>query len=700
MTAEASGPLAEMPGFVAPMLARLSTMPADQSRWAFEAKWDGVRAIARCRAGRVQLLTRNGNDVSAAYPELRGLAAALGSREAILDGEIVALDRQGRPSFQGLQERMHLRSAAAVRRRAAADPVTYLIFDLLWLDGRSLMEMPYEQRRERLLEMKLEAKRWRTPAHHVGQGDALLAATREHELEGVVAKRLDSPYRPGRRDGSWLKIKNHQRQELVIGGWTEGKGSRAARFGALELGVYDDRGELRYAGKVGTGFDEHEIDRLMALLAPLAQPRSPFTGHQPARDTHFVAPELVCEVEFSEWTRDGRLRQASYQGLREDKPAVAVVRERVQPPPEAAGSPEPSGGPSALPGPPEAAGSPEPSGPPEPAEPAEPASEPAPSAGGLAALVQAGRGVRGGAEVELEGRTLKLTNLEKALYPAIGFTKGQLIDWQIAIAPVLLPHLRDRPLTLKRYPDGVDGKHFYEKQSPRHRPEWVQTVGLPSERSGREIQYTLCQDLPTLLWLANLADIELHPSLSKAEAIDCPTALVFDLDPGAPAGLLDCCQVALWLRELFDQLGLRAFAKTSGLKGIQVYVPLNDAETTYEQTKPFAHAVANLLHTRHPNEVIAVIGKAERRGKVLIDWSQNDEHKTTVSVYSLRATARPTVSTPVRWEEVQTCLRRGEESLLRFETREALARVAANGDLFSEVLSLRQSLPRLDPGDG
>jgi bifunctional non-homologous end joining protein LigD len=643
-----SDPPTEMPEIVAPMLARLSTMPADQSRWAFEVKWDGVRAIARCRAGRVQLLTRNGNDVSAAYPELQGLAAALGSREAILDGEIVAFDQRGRPSFQGLQERMHLRSAAAVRRRAAADPVTYLIFDLLWLDGHSLMDMPYEQRRERLLELKLETERWRTPAHHAGagQGDALLAATREHELEGVVAKRLDSPYRPGRRDGSWLKIKNHQRQEVVIGGWTEGKGSRSGRFGALELGVYDDRGELRHAGKVGTGFDEHELDRLATLLAPLARTSSPFSGRQPARGTHFVAPELVCEVEFSEWTRDGRLRQASYRGLREDKPAVEVVRERVQPP--------------AL----------------------------------------AGRKVRGGVEVEIEGRTLKLTNLDKPLYPAAGFTKGQLIDWQIAIAPALLPHLRDRPLTLKRYPDGVDGKHFYEKQSPRHRPEWVQTVSLPSERSGREVQYTLCQDLPTLVWLANLADIELHPSLSKAEAIDRPTALVFDLDPGAPAGLLDCCQVALWLRELFDQLGLRAFAKTSGLKGMQVYVPLNDATATYEQTKPFAHAVANLLHARHPHEVIAVIGKAQRRGKVLIDWSQNDEHKTTVAVYSLRAATRPTVSTPVGWEEVQTCLRRGEESLLRFETAEVLARVATDGDLFSEVLSLRQSLPPLDPEGG
>lgn len=657
----------EMPQFVAPMLARLSSMPVDQSHWAFEIKWDGVRAIARCRPGRLQLLTRNGNDVSAAYPELRALTGALGSHEAMLDGEIVAFDRQGRASFQGLQGRMHLRSAATVRRLAATNPVTYLIFDLLWLDGHSLMETPYEQRRKRLLSLKLEGEHWRTPAHHVGQGDELLAATREHDLEGVVAKRLDSLYLPGRRDGSWLKIKNHQRQELVIGGWTAGKGARSGHFGALELGVYDQEGRLRYAGKVGTGFEEAELGRLAALLEPLAQESSPFTGRQPARGTHFVAPELVCEVEFSEWTKDGRLRQASYRGLREDKPAIEVVRERVEP------APEPSETPAS-----------------------EPASKASSQTKDLAALVEAGRSVRGGVEVEVEGRTLKLTNLEKVLYPATGFTKGQMIDWYIAIAPALLPHLRDRPLTLKRYPDGVDGEYFYEKQSPRHRPDWVQTIGLPNERSRREIQYTLCQDLPTLVWLANLADIELHPSLSKAGAVDRPTTLAFDLDPGPPASIVDCCRVALWLQELFDQLGARAFAKTSGAKGLQVYVPLNDPKADYEQTKPFAHAVANLLHNRHEDHVVAVIGKAERHGKVLIDWSQNDEHKTTVSVYSLRAMPHPTVSTPVGWEEVQACAQAEDESILRFEAVQVLRRVAAKGDLFSEVLHLRQRLPRLD----
>jgi bifunctional non-homologous end joining protein LigD len=634
-----------MPEQVEPMLARLSTMPGDEAAWAFEVKWDGIRAIAHSQPGRIRFVTRNGNDVSAAYPELRPLNRALGSHSAILDGEIVAFDEQGRPSFQALQPRIHQRGEAAIRRLMAQTPVTYAIFDLLWLDGHALMALPYTERRRRLAELELDGAHWRVPAHHKGQGSALLAAAAEQRLEGVVAKRLDSRYAPGRRDGSWLKIKTSQRQELVIGGWTEGRRARQNRLGALELGVHDpETGELRYAGKVGTGFDEAELDRLAALLRPLARRRSPFAGRQPARGAHFVEPRLVAEIEFGEWTRDGRLRHPRYKGLRDDKPADEVVRERVQPPPA-------------------------------PAE----------------------RRVRGGVELELDGRTVRLSNPDKVLYPSAGFTKRDLADYYRAIAPVLLPHLRDRPLTLKRYPDGVDGRHFYEKQSPRHRPEWVQTVSVYSRHSRRDIQYTLCQDLPTLVWLANLADVELHPSLSQADEIERPTTLAFDLDPGPPATIVDCCEVALALRATFEQLGLRAFAKTSGSKGMQIYVPLNDPKARYETTKPFAHALAVMFEQQRPDLVVSDMRRrgGEREGKVLIDWSQNDEHKTTVSVYSLRAKERPTVSTPVTWDEVEACREAGDPNLLRYEHDAVLQRVAEHGDLFAEVLTLRQRLPRL-----
>jgi bifunctional non-homologous end joining protein LigD len=654
----------EMPAFVEPMLARLSTMPKDEERWAFEVKWDGVRAIAHSEPGRLSFITRNGNDVSAAYPELRPLNRALGSHAAILDGEVVAFDEQGKPSFQALQSRMHLRGETAVKRRAAERPVVYVIFDLLWLDGHSLLDLPYAERREQLVALGLDGEHWRVPAHHEGHGSALLAATREQGLEGVMAKRLDSRYAPGRRDGSWLKIKNSQRQELVIGGWTEGRRARQNRLGALELGVHDpDTGELKYAGKVGTGLDEAELDRLGELLKPLARRSSPFAGRQPARGAHFVEPRLVCEVEFGEWTRDGRLRHPRYEGLREDKPAAEVVRERVQAPPRATPSPAPAA-----------------AGPPD-----------------LDALVAAGRRIRNGVEVELGGRTLRLTNLDKVLYPRAGFTKGDLIRFYMGIAPVLLPQLRDHPLTLKRYPDGVEGEFFYEKQSPRHRPDWVETVKVWSRHSRRDIHYTLCQDLPTLVWLANLADIELHPSLSRADEIERPATLAFDLDPGPPATIVECCEVALALRAMFEQLGLQAFPKTSGSKGMQLYVPLNDPRVRYETTKPFAHAVASMFEQQRPELVVSDMKKkgGEREGKVLIDWSQNDEHKTTVSVYSMRAKERPTVSTPIAWEEVEACREAGDPDLLRFEHDAVLARVAEHGDLFAEVLSLRQRLPRL-----
>src|SRR3954452_22108246 len=255
-------------------------------------------------------------------------------------------------------------------------------------------------------------------------------------------------------------------------------------------------------------------------------------------------------------------------------------------------------------------------------------------------------------EVEIDARTLFLSNLDKVMYPEAGVTKGHVIDYYTRVSPALLDHLRGRPLTLKRYPDGVDGAHFYEKRCPGHRPEWVRTAQIWSERHGEEIDYCLVEDLPTLVWAANLADIELHTSLSPAAAIETPTAVVFDLDPGAPAGILDCAQVALWLRGMFEQLGLNAYAKTSGSKGIQVYVPLN-TEVTYTQTKPFAKAVAETLEAKFPERIVSRMAKSRRGGRVLIDWSQNDPHKTTVSVYSLRARERPTVSTPLEWDELR-----------------------------------------------
>ncbi len=297
------------------------------------------------------------------------------------------------------------------------------------------------------------------------------------------------------------------------------------------------------------------------------------------------------------------------------------------------------------------------------------------------------------AELIVDGRKLPVSNLQKVLWPKTGFTKGQMIDYYIRIAPVLIPHLKDRPLTLKRYPNGVEKEFFYEKNCPSHRPGWVKTAKVWSHGNQRDMFYCLAQDLPTLVWAANLSDIELHTSLAKKTSVGKPTMMVFDLDPGPPADIVQCCQVALWLRDSLGEMKLQSWAKTSGSKGLQVYVPLN-APATFDQTKALARALAEHLEREHPDLVVHRMLKSLRQGKVLVDWSQNDEHKTTVNVYSLRAKEQPTVSTPVTWEEVEACLEKKKPALLTFTSDETLQRVEKMGDLFEPVLTLKQKLPK------
>lgn len=628
---------APLPDKLLPMLAKAGELPsrAEDPRWGFEVKWDGVRALLWCDHGHVTIRSRTQREIGDRYPEVRPIGRALAARQAlevVLDGELVAFDAAGKPSFERLQGRINAGSEAAIRRAASAAPATFVAFDLLHLDGRSLLGAPYEERRELLAALELNGPAWRAPAFHRGNGAALLAATREHGLEGIVAKRLDSPYEPGRRSGAWRKLRNRLRQELVVGGWLEGEGGRSGRVGALLVGDRDAPGApLTYAGRVGSGLSEAQLDDLIARFARLGATRSPFAppadragGRSPIpRGAHWVQPQLVADVEFSERTSEGLLRQPVFKGLRDDKPPEEVVRERA----------------------------------------------------------------------DLRGQ--RFSNWDKVLFPAAGFTKGDLIDYAVAIAPTLLPHLRDRPLTLRRWPDGVEGRTFYEKNSPSHRPEWVQTASIFSRSERRRIDYTLVQDAATLAWLANLAAIELHPSLSLASDVDHPTAVVFDLDPGPPAGLQECAEVALVLHGLFDQLGLRSVVKTSGGKGMQVYVPLGEGAATYERTKPFARRIAQLLEQRLPDLVVSRMTRSLRTGKVLVDWSQNDEHKTTVAVYSVRARELPHVSTPLAWEELREAHASGTAHRLRFTPVEALARVADLGDLFAPMLGSAQALPSL-----
>jgi bifunctional non-homologous end joining protein LigD len=589
------------PGSIVPMLARLAELPASDDGWAVEVKWDGVRAIAYCKPGRLELQSRNLRDITAQYPEVRRLSRQLGARDAVLDGELVAFDDEGRPSFERLQQRIHQTSESVVRRRMKSHPVTYEIFDLLYLDGRNLTEEPYRRRRELLERLELSGPSWQTPGYATGRARELLKASGEQGLEGVVLKRLDSHYAPGKRTGAWLKVKNTARQELAIGGWEPGKGRRRDGIGALLVGYFEpdgDRERLRYAGKVGTGFSERDLTDLAARLAPLERRTSPFEAGKVPKGARFVEPELVAEVEFRELTAEGMVRHGSFKGLREDKAADEVGLER--------------------------------------------------------------------AEMTVGGKPLRLSNPGEVLYPKTGFTKGELIEWYARMADVLLPHLSGRPLRLKRCPEG-------------------------SERHGEGIDYCLVNDLPALISAANLANIELHSSLSTAAQMEHPTAMVFDLDPGGPADSVECAQVAIWIKGMLEQLDLRSYPKTSGSKGLQLYVPL-DGDATYEETRPFAKAVAETLESKFPERVVSRRAKSRRGGRVLIDWSQNDPHETTVCVYSLRAGDRPMVSTPLEWEEVEAALEEGE-GRLSFDHAAVLERVEEKGDLFAPLLGERQSLP-------
>jgi bifunctional non-homologous end joining protein LigD len=504
-----------------------------------------------------------------------------------------------------------------------------VIFDVLWLDGHSLTGLPLRERRARLEALELAGPSWQTPAQLEGTGAELLEATAKSGLEGLLAKRLDAPYEPGRRSGAWIKLKNHRRDEFVVVGWEPGEGRRAERIGALLVARHDASGELVFCGEVGTGFTDRTLEELAARLGPLRVDHSPLATPAGPRGAQWVEPLLVCEVEYTDVTPDGMLRHPSFKGLRDDKSAAVDV---------------------------------------------------------VAELPKDGR------EVEVDGRRIKVSNWSKVLWPKTGFTKGDLVAYYARVAPVLLPHLRERPLTLKRYPNGVEAQHFYEKQCPKHAPEWVARTEV---RWSKPITFCLANDTATLVWLANLADIELHTSLAQAEDIRRPAMMVFDLDPGPPADLVQCCEVALVLRGLFDGVGLKSVAKTSGSKGMQIYVPLNVDDATYEMTKTFSKQVAELLEAQMPDLVVSRMTKSLRGGKVLVDWSQNDEHKTTVNVYSVRAKERPTVSTPVSWDEVRACLDAGDASMLTFDTEQVLARVDELGDLFSDAVTVHQRLPAL-----
>jgi bifunctional non-homologous end joining protein LigD len=643
-----------LPDLVEPMLASPGTLPDDESDWAYEFKWDGVRALARVEGGRLRLHSRKGNDITVTYPELRWLGEELGSTQVWLDGEIVAL-QDGRPSFPALQQRMHVQNDRQARSLANSVPVTYLVFDVLFLDGKSCVELPFAERRELLEGLGLHGPNWLVSPSYTGDGAAVVETARDQQLEGVIAKRLSSRYYPGRRTADWVKITEVLTLEVLIGGWRPGEGRRTGSIGSLMLGVPTDAG-LRYVGQVGTGFTDEVLAALHDRLKSLVRKENPFVNEVPrerAKGATWVSPELVGEVEFRNWTPDGRLRAPSWRGLRSDKDAADLE-------PEATPGEEPEDEPPWE-------------------EDAAPDEEPQPQ----------------NVLVEVEGKRLRLSNLDKALYP--GFTKAQVIDYYSRIAPCLLPHLKDRPVTLRRWPDGVLGQPFFEKNAARHAPEWLRKVRIetPGSTKGNEtLDFVVLDDLPSLVWSANMAALELHIPQWKVDKEGerlTPDLVVFDLDPGPPATIVECCEVALLLREVLAEHGLKAVAKTSGNKGMQLYAPITT--TAVERTSEYAKAVAEHLAREHPKLVVARMAKDLRPRKVFIDWSQNNRYKTTIAPYSLRGRDTPTVSTPITWDEVAACRHPND---LTFTAKNVLTRVEEHGDLLKPLLvKKRPKLPEL-----
>ena len=643
-----------LPTSIKPMVAVQGALPRDDASWAYEVKWDGARAIVYSEGGRVTVHSRNDRDVTATFPELAALGEFLGMSPIVLDGEIVSLGEDGRPSFARLQNRLHISDPREARRRANVDPITFVAFDLLYADGRSLLDASYDERRAQLESLHLSGNHFTTAeSFRDTSGRDVLQATMANGLEGVVAKRRDSIYRPGRRVAEWVKVKTLQTQDVVIGGWTEGKGERAKSLGALLMGIPGPDG-LGFAGKVGTGFSDRDRRDLLDALGPLATRSSPFVDTIPATDAkvaHYVRPQLVGEVAYGEWTPAGRLRHPRWIRMRTDKSVTEVSRETEVDDP----SPEPAA---------------------ERDDGARPASKRRQNASSdsLPTRVRVGE------------REIPVTNLDKVLFPETGFTKGQLIDYYARIAPAMLPHVVERPLTMKRYPDGVEGKFFFEKRIPSHAPRWVKTASVPSERQG-EITYAVLSDLPSLVWAANLGTIECHVPLWRAgrrRSLPAnPDLMVFDLDPGEGASIVQCCEVALLVIEaLSGSEHGDAYAKTSGMKGLQLYYPVRP-RTNWDSMRDEAYGVARQLESEHRDLIVSSMRKDLRRGHVLIDWSQNHPAKTTIAVYSVRAAPFPSVSTPVTLSEVKECARKGDPTLLRFDTDAVLARVGKRGDLFA-----------------
>jgi len=624
---------AAMPTAITPMKAALAETPPRGGEWLFEVKWDGVRAICFIENEAVRLVSRTGHSCEKQYPELSVIPHYIGASQAILDGEIAALDEKGVARFELIQPRIAQSDPNSVSHMARSRPVVYFAFDLLYLNGYDLRQAPLVERKQLLESILAPTGVLRYSEHFPGAGAAMLQAAKETGIEGLVAKHANSRYE-SRRSSDWIKIKIVERQEFVICGFTAGERDH---FGALVLGLYDN-GKLVWAGNVGTGFDQKTLAMLRESLNPLTVPHSPFPDSpKVGKDVTWVKSELVAEVKFANWTGEGRLRAPVYLGLRPDVNPSDCVRETVG---QASGlSKEP--------------------------------------------LLAAGREE---ATLTIGHHPLKFTNLNKVFYPAEGIVKRDLLNYYDAVADLILPHLKDRPLSLKRYPNGIEQQFFFQKDAPLTFAPWLRAEEIYSDHNEAPIRYVFAQDRASLLYLVNLGCIDHNPWMSHTPTLDNPDFVLIDLDPqDCPYDMI--VEAALLVRQKLDAIGLKGYAKTTGGDGMHIYIPLEPIYS-YEESRTFAEILAHLVQRDRPELFTAPRAVSKRqKGRVYFDWVQNGKTKTIAAPYVLRAYPGAPVATPLAWNEVQPGLTPGQ-----FNIYNAPERFAKTGDLFAGVLKKPQKL--------
>ena len=687
---------APLKGFISPMLATLATDAFDDPDWLFEIKWDGYRLQAVVADGKVRTFTRRGLDGATYFPGLLSNPSWIAADSAVVDGEVVAVDEDGIPSFPLLQEAISEArsgsrgSGTAGGRGALGARLLYQAFDLLYLDGRSLLRVPLEDRKRLLRSVLRESPRVRYASHVEADGRAFYQAANQRRLEGIVAKLRRSTYEPGRRTPAWLKIKIRPEQELVVGGWTPGEGN-AKDLGALAVGVYEGD-KLRFAGKVGSGFTGKWRTELRKRLAVLETDHAPF---DPAperkgelRLVTWVRPEMVIRAELGGWTRDGIVRQTAFKGIDDGHDPTTVIRERAVSSKEAAAQAE-----ELMPEPTTKRATGRARG--TKAKPA-PAPQPDTFDGASEAELKALEALPNEGLWTVAGKELKLTNLDKPLFaPLEGskdgpITKRELITYFGRIAPAMLPHLADRPLNLQRFPNGAGAPGFWQKDIPSSAPDWLRRwkeVGVDDRGANTHL---VAESVAELCWLGNQASFEIHAWTGKLTRPDQPTFALVDIDPGEQTTWDETLEIARLYRAAFDHLGVRAYPKLTGKRGIQAWLPIVP-KYEFHDTSAWVEQLSRAIGAMVPNLISWEWSKSARKGRARLDYTQNTFIKTLVAPYSVRPAPGAPVSAPITWEELDDPALRANS----FTIRNVVERVAKVGDLFAGAQTDLQELPKL-----